>query len=141
MLALSAAALVGACPAAALAQACPCSTPSVAKAVSQASAIFVGRVVAVTGNEIDQSRGTPREVWVVVVTMQVETLLKGNLEKVVVVLTPSICGYPLAAGGTYLVFAARNPSGLWTDACKGNASGQAVAVKAAEVRRVLGSHK
>ena len=125
-----------------LAQGCPCATPAIAGAVGQASAIFVGKVITVTDagpgvRGAGQGPGAVGDVSVAAVTMQVDSLLKGSVDKIVVVLTPSVCGYPLAPGSTYLVFAARNPSGLWTDACKGNAAGQAVAGRAAEVLRVL----
>jgi hypothetical protein len=69
--------------------------------------------------------------------MQVETTLKGSTAKITTISMPDACGYPLTVGDTHLVFATRNATGIWTDACKGNASGQAISARAGEVRRVL----
>jgi hypothetical protein len=136
LVALSTAVLAGAWAVPLSAQTCPCSPPSIDKAVAQASVIFVGKVIAMTSSQLGGSAGSTASI-VHNITMQVETTLKGRLDNLVTVLMPDVCGYPLRAGGSFLVFAARNPSGLWTDACKGNASGQAIPSRVAEVRRVL----
>ena len=144
MAALLAAILVGATAIGAAAQACPCATPASAQAIAQATAIFVAKVLATAGDvpgnptrQNGQWRNPVDQASVTSATMQVETVLKGRVDKLTTVLTPTVCGYPFAAGGTYLVFAARNSAGLWTDACKGNASGSSIAARAAEVRRAL----
>jgi hypothetical protein len=130
---LSTVLIAGAWPAPLLAQTCPCSPPSTNQAVAQASVIFVGKVIATTADQI----GGPTGPIVHRITMQVETRLKGQLDNLATISMPDVCGYPLSAGGSYLVFAARNPSGLWTDACKGNVSGQMIPARVAEVRGAL----
>jgi hypothetical protein len=126
------------------AQACPCTAPDVARATAQANVIFVGKVLSAvdngSGNMVQQNgqwRSDSSGASVITFTMQVDTSLKGTVMKLTTIATPSVCGYPLAVGQTYLVFAARNATGLWTDACKGNVAGPAVATRAAEVLRVL----
>ena len=133
LLLLTTAVLAGAWPAPLWAQTCPCSPPSIDKAVAQASVIFVGKVIATTSSQL----GGPTGPIVHHITMQVETTLKGRVDNQVGISMPDVCGYPLHAGGSFLVFAARNASGLWTDACKGNVSGQMIQTRVAEVRRAL----
>ena len=126
-------------------QACPCAPPDPAREVAQANAIFIGKVLSsvdnpVGGNMVQQNgqwRSDSGGVAVITYTMQVDTSLKGTVMKLTTIATPSVCGYPLAVGETYLVFAARNMTGLWTDACKGNVSGPVLATRAAEVLRLL----
>jgi hypothetical protein len=136
-------------PAASGAQGCPCSTPSIEQAVAQASVIIVGKVLSTTsapatGGMVKQGgqwRSSGDAVSVTRVTMQVDAAAKGPVEKFTTISTPDLCGTAFSVGASYLVFATRNEAGLWTDACRGNASGAAVPGRLAEVRRVLGKPK
>jgi hypothetical protein len=132
-------------PAASGAQGCPCSTPSIEQAVAQASVIIVGKVLSITsepatGGMVKQGgqwRRPGDAISVTHVTMQVDAAAKGPVEKLATISTPDLCGTAFSVGATHLVFATRNAAGLWTDACRGNASGAAVPTKLAEVRRLL----
>jgi hypothetical protein len=136
-------------PAASGAQGCPCSTPSIERAVAQASVIIVGKVLSMTsepatGDVVKQGGQwrTPGDaVSVTRVTMQVEAAAKGPVEKFATISTPDLCGTVFSVGASYLVFATRNSAGLWTDGCRGNASGAALPTKLAEVRRLLARPK
>ena len=136
-------------PASSGAQGCPCSTPSIEQAVAQSSRIVVGKVLSRTSEPATGGMVKQQGQWrvpgdaasVVRVTMQVDAAAKGPVEKFATISTPEPCGTAFVVGETYLVFATRNDTGLWTDACRGNASGAAVAGRLAEVRRVLRSPK
>lgn len=141
---LSTVALAMAYPAGASANGCPCPKQSTEESVARASLIIVGKVVATTtsgGPQMTMANGQWREApggaTVHQITMQVDLSLKGRTGKVTSLSMPDACGYPFAVGGEYLVLATRNDTGIWTDACKGNASGAAIAPRAAEIRRVL----
>jgi hypothetical protein len=143
--ALMAAAALLASPRIARSETCPCPTVSLEEAVRQASAIFVGTVLATTSRPgqppVAGANGSwtsrPGEVDVQDATIQVREMFKGRVPPTAVVSSPSACGYPLTVGETYLVVAVRTAGALWTDACKPNASGGAVPFRAAQVRGVL----
>lgn len=139
-----AAGVLAAQPAASGVQGCPCPSLTTERAVAQASLILVGKILSSTSEQTGgvvkqqgQWRSAPDAVAVTHVTMQVDAAAKGTVQKFAAISTPDLCGTPFVVGETYLVFATRNGSGLWTDACRGNASGTAVVGKLAEVRRLL----
>ena len=128
--------------------ACPCPTFSAKEAVQSASLIFVGKAVASTSEPGGRMRKDPATGgWVPIqpqtgeqrLSFEVSLTVKGSAPKVVQVTTPALsdCGVQFQVGQEYFVFAVSKGGVLVTDACKGNASGGGIAVRAAEVGKVL----
>lgn len=112
--------------------------------------VFIGKVVAAppATPAAEASPGGPVVVGLaggsrVEFTLEVIESLKGSARGRVQVVTPkdeAACGFPFKVGETYLVFAKQKvgETELFTDLCKGNASGDELPAQAEEVRRVVG---
>jgi hypothetical protein len=98
---------------------CSCAPkPSVGKALSQADAVFVGRVIAWHNATIETAPGHSSSGYSF--AFEVEKLFKGARASEVAVLTGigrGDCGYPFQVGEQYLVYAFYTKEGLETNIC------------------------
>ncbi|HEX8746697.1 MAG TPA: hypothetical protein VF717_05805 [Pyrinomonadaceae bacterium] len=98
--------------------ACTCAPPpSVAQSLSQAGAVFSGKVLQV---KRVKGRGEQAGLWQVEVIFAVNTSWKGAERKVLSVFTASqsaACGYNFRRGTTYLVYAGESQGKLATTIC------------------------
>lgn len=109
---VSAVALVSSSP---QASACTCRVPTIAQALAQAEAAFVGIV---------NSNGLDAEKEKRVVTFTVQRVFKGSVPVQVQVVTPlseGACGYSFAPGSVYLVFTRNIRGTRLTHLCSGDA--------------------
>ena len=90
------------------AHACSCAPPTPDEAFERASAVFLGRVVEISGK------------WEREIEIEVDTVWKGSLAPTTVLRRPSECGYPgFSAGEEYLVFAQDYEDSLVAFLCGG----------------------
>jgi hypothetical protein len=98
---------------------CSCAPkPPVGKALSQADAVFIGRVIAWHNAKIETSPGRRASGYSFV--FEVERLFKGRRASEVAVFTGigrGDCGYPFQVGEQYLVYAFYTKEGLETNIC------------------------
>ncbi|HYO90079.1 MAG TPA: hypothetical protein VEQ40_00505 [Pyrinomonadaceae bacterium] len=97
--------------------ACTCvPPPSVAESLSQAGAVFSGKVL-----QVKRVKGSEQDgLWQVEVVFAVNTSWKGARQRVISVFTASqsaACGYSFMRGRTYLVYAGESQGKLATTIC------------------------